>query len=85
MTRNLRLIAAAGEGAEIAARARLHLSGRAAQFGRSVVGDVSRSLFEDFGRCVERTLAGEGAPGKPRKLRGFALLWRTIVTRLRRR
>jgi aerobic-type carbon monoxide dehydrogenase small subunit (CoxS/CutS family)/carbon monoxide dehydrogenase subunit G len=74
----------AGEGAEIAARARLHLSGRAARFGRSFVGDVSRRLFDDFGRCVERTLAGE-EPAEPRKLRGFALLWRSIIGRLSRR
>ena len=70
-------------GTEIAATARLHLSGRAAQFGRSLVGDVSRQLFEDFGRCVERTLAG-GEPAKPRKLSGLRLLWRTLRARLSR-
>jgi carbon-monoxide dehydrogenase small subunit len=64
-------------GAEIAARAKLHLSGRAAQFGRSVVGDVSRQLFEDFGRCVERTLAGE-EPAGPQKLSGLAVAWRAL-------
>jgi aerobic-type carbon monoxide dehydrogenase small subunit (CoxS/CutS family)/carbon monoxide dehydrogenase subunit G len=47
----------AAEGRTIVrARARLYLSGRAAQFGRSIVGDVSRQLFEEFGRCVDRTL-----------------------------
>ena len=70
-------------GAEIAATARLHLSGRAAQFGRSVVGDVSRQLFEDFGHCVERTLAGD-EPAKPRKLGGLRLLWRSLRARLSR-
>jgi aerobic-type carbon monoxide dehydrogenase small subunit (CoxS/CutS family)/carbon monoxide dehydrogenase subunit G len=70
-------------GAEIAARARLYLSGRAAGFGRSVVGDVSRQLFADFGRCVESTLAGD-EPAEPRKLGGLALLWRTLVARFSR-
>jgi aerobic carbon-monoxide dehydrogenase small subunit len=70
-------------GSEITARARLHLSGRAAQFGRSVVGDVSRQLFADFGRCVESTLAGE-EPAGARKLGGLALLWRTFVARFSR-
>jgi len=84
-----------GGGSEIVAHARLHLSGRAAQFGRSVVGDVSRQLFEDFGRCIERTLAGE-EPAEPQGIRGgglaaralrarVALLWHKVVERLRRR
>ncbi|MEY2532945.1 MAG: aerobic carbon-monoxide dehydrogenase small subunit, partial [bacterium] len=47
----------AGEGRTVVrAQARLYLTGRAAQFGRSLVGDVSRQLFEEFGRCVDRTL-----------------------------
>ena len=64
----------------VRARARLHLSGRAAQFGRSLVGDVSRQLFEQFGSCVERTLT-TGEPVEAPRLRGGALAWRAMVAR----
>jgi xanthine dehydrogenase YagT iron-sulfur-binding subunit len=71
----------AGEGSEVRARAKLYLSGRAAQFGRSIAGDVSRQLFQEFGRCVERTLAGE-EPGSPRRLGGGRLALRALRARL---
>ena len=66
----------------VRAQARLYLSGRAAQFGRSLVGDVSRQLFEEFGRCVDRTLT-TGEVAEPVRLRGGALALRAARGRLR--
>jgi xanthine dehydrogenase YagT iron-sulfur-binding subunit len=70
----------ASTGCVIRAEARLFLSGPAAKFGRALVSDVSRQLFEEFGRCVERTLAGgEAVQGTP--LRGGALARRAALAR----
>jgi carbon-monoxide dehydrogenase small subunit len=66
----------------VRARARLYLSGRAAQFGRSLVGDVSRQLFEEFGRCVDRTLT-TGEVAEPAGLRGGSLALRALQGRVR--
>ncbi len=78
----LRADAAGSGGTSLAAEAKLYLSGRAAQFGRSLAGDVSRQLFAEFGKCVERTLiTGEAA--QPRRLAGAALGWRLFKMRLR--
>ncbi|MEA2394802.1 MAG: xanthine dehydrogenase YagT iron-sulfur-binding subunit [Solirubrobacteraceae bacterium] len=74
--------AAEGGGTVVRARARLYLSGRAAQFGRSLVGDVSRQLFEQFGACVDRTLT-TGEPAEPMRLSGGALAWRALRARAR--
>ena len=69
------------------ASAKLYLSGRAAQFGRSIAGDVSRQLFAEFGACVERTLTTGEAP-EPRRLGAGALarglVWARIKALLRR-
>jgi carbon monoxide dehydrogenase subunit G len=71
-----------GDGTSLRAEAKLYLSGRAAQFGRSLAGDVSRGLFADFGACVERTLT-TGEQSRPRQLSGAAIARRVFVTRLR--
>jgi carbon-monoxide dehydrogenase small subunit len=65
------------------AQADLFLSGRAAQFGRSLAGDVSRQLFAEFGTCVERTLAGAGPGSSQPRLSGAALVWSVIRSRVR--
>jgi aerobic carbon-monoxide dehydrogenase small subunit len=65
----------------VRARAKLYLSGRAAQFGRSLAGDVSRQLFKEFGNCVERTLQ-TGETAAPRRLAGGALAWSLVRARL---
>jgi carbon-monoxide dehydrogenase small subunit len=67
-------------GTVVRATAKLHLSGRAAQFGRSIAGDVSRQLFNEFGACVERTLT-TGDAEVPRRLAGGALAWRVLRAR----
>jgi carbon-monoxide dehydrogenase small subunit len=77
----------AGDGTALRAGARLFLSGRAAQFGRSIAGDVSRQLFAEFGACVERTLT-TGEVARPRRLGAAALagrlLWARVKVLLRR-
>ncbi|MCD2191411.1 xanthine dehydrogenase family Fe-S subunit [Actinomycetospora soli] len=40
-------------GTELTAHADVHLSGRVAQFGRALAGDVSRRLFEQFAAGVD--------------------------------
>jgi aerobic carbon-monoxide dehydrogenase small subunit len=71
------------EGTSLRAHAELYLSGRAAQFGRSLAGDVSRQLFQEFGRCVERTIT-TGEAAAPQRLAGGALARRLFVARVRR-
>lgn len=70
-----------GAGTSLRAEAKLYLSGRAAQFGRSLAGDVSRGLFEQFSACVERTLT-TGEEATPRNVSGFAVARRLFVARL---
>ncbi|MBV9197917.1 MAG: 2Fe-2S iron-sulfur cluster binding domain-containing protein [Solirubrobacterales bacterium] len=69
-----------GTGTALRAEAKLYLSGRAAQFGRSLAGDVSRGLFTEFGACVERTLT-TGEAVTPRRLSGAAVAWRLVRAR----
>jgi aerobic-type carbon monoxide dehydrogenase small subunit (CoxS/CutS family)/carbon monoxide dehydrogenase subunit G len=77
----------ASGGTALRARAKLYFSGRAAQFGRSIAGDVSRQLFAQFGTCVERTLTSGEAP-EPRRLGAGALArglaWARVRALLRR-
>jgi aerobic carbon-monoxide dehydrogenase small subunit len=70
-----------GGGTRVRAQAKLYLSGRAAQFGRSLAGDVSRQLFVKFGQGVEQTLK-TGQVAEPTQLRGGALAWSLVRTRL---
>ncbi len=74
---------AQGGGSTLHAHAKLYLSGRAAQFGRSLAGDVSRQLFAEFGACVERTLTSGETDARPRRLGGGALAWRMLKSRAR--
>jgi carbon-monoxide dehydrogenase small subunit len=71
-----------GNGTSLHAEAKLYLSGRAAQFGRSLAGDVSRGLFEEFGACVERTLT-TGEESTPHQLSGAAVARRLFVVRVK--
>jgi len=48
-------------GSELRAEAAVFLSGRIAQFGRALAGDVSQRLFEQFAGAVEETVR-TGAP-----------------------
>ena len=67
----------AGGGADVAVEADVDLAGRIVQFGRGLIGDVSKQLFRQFADCVKGRLetpvgagtAGAGgaanAPGSP--------------------
>jgi carbon-monoxide dehydrogenase small subunit len=75
---------AAGGGTVLRADAALFLSGRIAQFGRALAGDVSRRLFEQFGAAVEENALTGRAPAVPAKPpSALALLAATVAARLR--
>ncbi|MGC5615391.1 xanthine dehydrogenase family Fe-S subunit [Georgenia sp. Z1491] len=57
--RVLLTVAPHGDGAVIHAEADLHMTGRIAQFGRSLAGDVSREMFGQFTRAMDATARGE--------------------------
>jgi aerobic-type carbon monoxide dehydrogenase small subunit (CoxS/CutS family)/carbon monoxide dehydrogenase subunit G len=69
-----------GAATTMRALARLYLSGRIAQFGRSLGGEVSRQLFAEFGSCVERTLT-TGEPAPPSRVTAARLMWRLALLR----
>jgi aerobic-type carbon monoxide dehydrogenase small subunit (CoxS/CutS family)/carbon monoxide dehydrogenase subunit G len=73
--------AQSGGGTSLRAEGKLYLSGRAAQFGRSLAGDVSRGLFAQFGTCVERTLT-TGEESRAQQLSGLTLARRLLAARL---
>lgn len=71
-------------GTTLSADARLYLTGRIAQFGRSLAGDVGRRMFETFAESVRD--AATGAPpvrAEPPNALGLALraLWHRIRSR----
>jgi carbon-monoxide dehydrogenase small subunit len=72
----------AAGGTALRAWAKLYLTGRAALFGRSIAGDVSRQLFAQFGACVERTLT-TGEAAEPRRVAAGALAARLLWERVR--
>jgi carbon monoxide dehydrogenase subunit G len=65
----------AGEGTDVAIDTDLSISGKVAQFGRGVMGEVSNKLLGQFVSCLEADLAGpsvadeevvvESSPGAP--------------------
>ncbi|MQA79126.1 MAG: 2Fe-2S iron-sulfur cluster binding domain-containing protein [Streptosporangiales bacterium] len=74
----------AGTGTRLRAEADVYLSGRVAQFGRSLAGDVSRRLFEDFCAAVDSSAAtGEAPP--PRRAGALRLAVSAALAGLRRR
>lgn len=52
-------VEAGAAGSTLHATARIFLAGRIARFGRSIAGDISQGMFEQFGRNVEATLTGQ--------------------------
>jgi xanthine dehydrogenase YagT iron-sulfur-binding subunit len=69
-------------GTRLTAAADVYLTGRIAQFGRALAGDVSRRMFERFADAVERTAVGD-APGS-RRVNGLSLALAVLGHRLRR-
>ena len=73
-----------GGGTALQAEAIVFLTGRIAGFGRSLAGDVSRRMFEEFARSVDRAAAGEEEPTASTRPPGaISLLMATIVDRIR--
>jgi aerobic-type carbon monoxide dehydrogenase small subunit (CoxS/CutS family)/carbon monoxide dehydrogenase subunit G len=72
-------------GTVLHAEAALFLSGRVAQFGRALAGDVGRRLFERFCACVAQTARTGRMPAVPSKPpRVLSLLVAAVAGRLRR-
>ncbi|GAA1163008.1 2Fe-2S iron-sulfur cluster-binding protein [Nocardioides aquiterrae] len=72
-------------GTVLEARADVFLTGRIAGFGRSLAGDVSRRMFEDFARALDRAAAGEEAGPESRPPGAFSLLFAALLERVRAR
>ncbi|GGR69356.1 carbon-monoxide dehydrogenase small subunit [Nocardioides luteus] len=73
-----------GGGTALRAEASVFLTGRIAGFGRSLAGDVSRRMFEEFARAVDRAAAGEEEPTAGTRPPGaISLLVATILDRVR--
>ena len=87
----------AGEGSDVVPRehgsvlhatADLHLTGRIAQFGRSLAADVSADMFRQFARGIDAVARGENPPADvapPSALRMAAQVLGTRVAAVRRR
>ena len=72
------------DGTALSADARLYLTGRIAQFGRSLAGDVSRRMFASFAAAVRDAATGAPAvPAKPPNAIALALaaFWHRIRAR----
>jgi carbon-monoxide dehydrogenase small subunit len=68
-------------GTRLRADADVFLTGRIAQFGRALAGDVSRRLFEQFAAAVGATATGGSAPES--RVNPALLLGRVALARLR--
>lgn len=74
-----------GGGTSLHATASVFLTGRIAGFGRSLAGDVSRRMFEDFARSVDRAAAGEMPDGQSTPPGAVAMLASAVADRARSR
>jgi carbon monoxide dehydrogenase subunit G len=54
-----------GEGTSVSITTDLHLTGKVAQFGRGVLGDVSAKLLTQFVDCLEADVLGPARGGTP--------------------
>ncbi|HKN95905.1 MAG TPA: 2Fe-2S iron-sulfur cluster-binding protein [Pseudonocardiaceae bacterium] len=69
-------------GTRLAAAADVYLTGRIAQFGRALAGDVSRRMFERFADAVEHAAVGDTRRGH--RASGRSLILAVLGRRLRR-
>jgi carbon-monoxide dehydrogenase small subunit len=74
-----------GTGVSLHAQASVFLTGRIASFGRSLAGDVSRRMFEDFARGMDRAAAGEEPDVTARPPGAMAILLGALSDRARAR
>jgi carbon-monoxide dehydrogenase small subunit len=70
---------------ELQADAAVFLSGRIAQFGRALAGDVSQRLFEQFADAVDETARTGTAPDVGSGPSALAIGARAVVAAVRRR
>jgi xanthine dehydrogenase YagT iron-sulfur-binding subunit len=76
----------AERGTLLHAEAKVYLTGRIAQFGRALAGDVGRHMFEQFAAAVSETARTGDAPGgQVRAPSAFRLLLRSLLGRLKSR
>ncbi|MFC6706813.1 2Fe-2S iron-sulfur cluster-binding protein [Flexivirga alba] len=68
------LATASGAGTSLHADAKVFLTGRIAGFGRSLAGDVSKRMFEDFARAIDQAAAGAEPDVSARPPSAVALL-----------
>jgi carbon monoxide dehydrogenase subunit G len=67
------------------AEAQAYLTGRIAGFGRSLAGEVSRRMLEDFAQAIDRAAAGAEPETDARPPSGFTLVAAALRARLRSR
>ncbi|GAW51816.1 MULTISPECIES: xanthine dehydrogenase family Fe-S subunit [unclassified Nocardioides] len=72
-------------GTSLHAEASVYLTGRIAGFGRSLAGDVSRRMFEDFARAIDQAAAGVEPDAAAAPPSGFTLLAAAVGGRIRAR
>ncbi|WP_374971460.1 2Fe-2S iron-sulfur cluster-binding protein [Terrabacter sp. BE26] len=72
-----------GAGTSLHADAKVFLTGRIAGFGRSLAGDVSKRMFEDFARAIDQAAAGAEPEVDARPPSAFALLAAALRARAR--
>ncbi|WP_042424958.1 SRPBCC family protein [Streptacidiphilus anmyonensis] len=53
-----------GDGTRVTVQTRLTITGKAAQFGKGVMEEISRKLLGQFVDCLERQLAAERTPAQ---------------------
>jgi xanthine dehydrogenase YagT iron-sulfur-binding subunit len=79
---DIRLVAdPSGEGTRLRAEADIHLTGRIAQFGRALAGDVSKRLFEQFADSVAAAATSGTVPVQ--RLSPGRILGATVAARAR--
>jgi aerobic-type carbon monoxide dehydrogenase small subunit (CoxS/CutS family)/carbon monoxide dehydrogenase subunit G len=74
-----------GTGVSLHAEARVFLTGRIAGFGRSLAGDVSRRMFEEFARALDRAAAGAEPDARARPPGAVSILVGALSDRFRQR
>lgn len=71
-------------GTELHAEAKVFLTGRIAGFGRSLAGDVSRRMFEEFARAVDHAASGKEPDPSTSPPRAMSILASAMADRTRR-
>ncbi|WAP59813.1 xanthine dehydrogenase family Fe-S subunit [Streptomyces sp. S465] len=72
-------------GTAMHADAKVYLTGRIAQFGRALAGDVSRRMFEQFADAVAEAATSGGAPSGPVTAPGaLSLVFAPLLDRVKR-